>query len=267
MGNRIRNAFESVILDEKRKEAIINDVIDGTMKESKMKENKMSFWSGRLGGATIVVAAVLVFVVVNLVMFGGKGNDTPAVDVSSTQETTSVVEATQTSAPEETSAPEIITAETIVEATSMEEGMEAEKFEEQPTNISDQFTVICLPVKEATITADYGMGRVEMHEGVDFASQDMNIYAPMSGIIISMGYDTQKGNVIVIDHGNGVTSEYHHLAELKNELMNTTVSQGDVIGTMGSTGYATGVHLHWEIRVNGMAVNPLEYIEVNICDK
>ncbi len=71
--------------------------------------------------------------------------------------------------------------------------------------------------------------------------------------------DHGYGNVVVIDHGNGWQSLYAHLSGL-NVSCGSYVTQGDVIATMGSTGNSSGPHLHYEVRVNGIAVDPLYFI-------
>ena len=118
-----------------------------------------------------------------------------------------------------------------------------------------------LPVKGGKITSAYGERGSTFHEGVDFTSEDTNVYMPMNGTVIHTGYDVEKGYYIEIDHGDGVTSEYHHLESIA-VAEGDNLSVGTVIGIMGNTGYSTGTHLHWEVRVNGEAVNPIEAISI-----
>jgi murein DD-endopeptidase MepM/ murein hydrolase activator NlpD len=97
------------------------------------------------------------------------------------------------------------------------------------------------------------------HAGIDIgAKRGTNCIAADTGTVITAKYSSSYGNYIVISHGNGVTTLYAHLDSI---LVNNgdVVTQGDVIGKIGSTGASTGPHLHFEISVNGSRVNPLDY--------
>jgi len=103
-------------------------------------------------------------------------------------------------------------------------------------------------------------GMREIHEGLDIATQmKAQVLAPASGIVINAGLNSSYGNVIEIDHGYGVVSRYAHAAKL---LVNPgqRVKRGDLIALVGSTGRSTGPHLHYEIQLNGVPVNPYRYI-------
>ena len=76
------------------------------------------------------------------------------------------------------------------------------------------------------------------------------------------GRDPGYGNLVVINHGSGIYTWYGHLARLQTRK-GETVEQGDRVGTLGSTGHATGPHLHFEVRVNGRPVNPEKYFVIN----
>ena len=69
---------------------------------------------------------------------------------------------------------------------------------------------------------------------------------------------TVRGNAVIIDHGLGVHSGYYHLSEISVQE-GQQVKKGDVVGKVGDTGLATGPHLHWEIRVNGINVDPAQW--------
>lgn len=101
----------------------------------------------------------------------------------------------------------------------------------------------------------------EMHPGIDVgASSGSSIVAAADGKVIYAGYRGGYGNTIIIDHGNGVTSLYaHQQAGGLKVSSGETVTKGQRIGTVGSTGYSTGPHLHFEVRVNGTPKNPLSY--------
>lgn len=97
----------------------------------------------------------------------------------------------------------------------------------------------------------------KLHTGVDFrASTGDPIHAAADGIVLLASYTRGYGNCIIIDHGGGVSTLYGHCSQLLVHE-GESVSQGMVIGKVGATGYATGPHLHFEVRHNGVPVNPL----------
>ena len=99
------------------------------------------------------------------------------------------------------------------------------------------------------------------HKGIDIAvSTGTSVMATSGGTVTVAGWQSGYGYVVYIDHGNGVTSRYGHLSKILVSV-GDYVSQGDVIARSGNTGNSTGPHLHFEIRVNGTAVNPLSYLE------
>jgi len=108
------------------------------------------------------------------------------------------------------------------------------------------------------ISAYYGDGR--NHKGMDLAAnRGVSIFAVAKGTVVSSGWDGNYGYSIVIDHGNGIKTRYAHASALY-VAKGATVSQGEVIAAVGSTGYSTGNHLHIEVIVNGNRVNPAPYI-------
>lgn len=118
---------------------------------------------------------------------------------------------------------------------------------------------IC-PLKRGsfTVSAYYGDGRG--HKGVDLAAdKGAPIYAVSGGTVTYSGYDGNYGYSVVIDHGNGLKTRYAHASALCVSK-GKTVLQGEVIAYVGSTGYSTGNHLHFEVMVNGTRVNPISYI-------
>jgi murein DD-endopeptidase MepM/ murein hydrolase activator NlpD len=97
------------------------------------------------------------------------------------------------------------------------------------------------------------------HQGLDIASnQGDNIYAADDGKVVTATYSSSYGNYVVINHGGGRSTLYGHMSKLKCKA-GDMVSKGDVIGLVGSTGISTGPHLHFETRVDGVAVDPLRY--------
>ncbi|MCK9468823.1 MAG: peptidoglycan DD-metalloendopeptidase family protein [Porticoccaceae bacterium] len=97
---------------------------------------------------------------------------------------------------------------------------------------------------------------VRPHRGVDYAAPTGTpVYAAGSGKIVSSGFTAANGNFVVIQHGDMYTTKYLHLHK-RSVKAGQTVRQGELIGTVGSTGYATGPHLHYEFLVNGVHTNP-----------
>ncbi|MCI8641657.1 MAG: M23 family metallopeptidase [Clostridia bacterium] len=102
--------------------------------------------------------------------------------------------------------------------------------------------------------------RRSSHTGLDIAaSTGTPVVAAASGKVTFSGWKGSYGNMMVITHSNGVQTYYAHCSKLYFDA-GATVSQGQVIGTVGSTGNSTGPHLHLEIRVNGVAYNPQNYL-------
>lgn len=97
------------------------------------------------------------------------------------------------------------------------------------------------------------------HYGIDIAGSGP-ILAAKSGVVTSAGWLGIGGYTVIIDHGGGVTTLYAHMQPGLSVYPGQTVSQGQQLGIMGTTGFSTGVHLHFEIRINGQHVNPAHYV-------
>ena len=112
----------------------------------------------------------------------------------------------------------------------------------------------------APITSPFGWRWGRMHEGLDLgASYGSPIAAAAAGTVIWAGWEGGYGNLVVIDHGGGIATAYGHQSQIAVSV-GQTVARGQVIGYVGSTGHSTGPHLHFEVRVNGQAVDPLGYL-------
>jgi murein DD-endopeptidase MepM/ murein hydrolase activator NlpD len=99
-----------------------------------------------------------------------------------------------------------------------------------------------------------------MHNGIDLATDLGNpVVAPADGIVIQLKNDRMSGNSILISHGLDITTAYFHLDKFMVRE-GQRVKRGDVIGLVGRTGKATGPHLHYEVHINGVPVNPFRYI-------
>jgi murein DD-endopeptidase MepM/ murein hydrolase activator NlpD len=112
----------------------------------------------------------------------------------------------------------------------------------------------------AGITSPFGWRWGRMHEGLDLgASYGSPIHAAAAGTVIYAGWLGGYGNLVVVDHGGGLSTAYGHQSAIAVSV-GQHVDQGQVIGYVGSTGHSTGPHLHFEVRVNGSAVDPLGYL-------
>ena len=126
-------------------------------------------------------------------------------------------------------------------------------------------TPTLLPTK-GWITSYYGprisptSNRLKMHEGIDIgAKSGTPIIAPADGVVAYSGRRLGFGNFVQIDHGYGVETIYAHAKSLSVQK-GETIARGDVLASIGSTGYSTGPHVHYEVRVNGTPVDPLFFI-------
>lgn len=100
-----------------------------------------------------------------------------------------------------------------------------------------------------------------MHTGLDiYASYGTPVKAADAGQVIQAGYDSGYGNSILVYHGGGIGTWYAHLQGF-NCSVGQSVAKGQVIGFVGSTGMATGPHLHFEVRINGVPQNPMQYLQ------
>ena len=116
------------------------------------------------------------------------------------------------------------------------------------------------------ITSKYGMrthpitGVYKLHTGVDIgAPMGANFIAANDGIVTKASYNGAYGNMVIIDHGGGVSTLYAHGSEILVEV-GQTVKRGDPVLKVGSTGYSTGAHAHFEVRLNGVVTDPMPYI-------
>ena len=123
------------------------------------------------------------------------------------------------------------------------------------------------PIKDHyTITSQYGMrthpitGVYKLHTGMDIsAKKGDDFIAAAYGMVVKAEYNRAYGNMVIIDHGGGVQTLYAHGSSIEVEV-GKVVNAGDVVLKVGSTGYSTGPHAHFEVRINGQYVDPMPYI-------
>ena len=126
------------------------------------------------------------------------------------------------------------------------------------------------PVRSAEFTSGYGVrsdpfkGRAAMHAGIDLAGpMGTPVYATADGTVSSAGFNNGGyGNLIKLDHGKGIETRYGHLSAILVQAGQHVV-RGQQIARMGSTGRSTGCHLHYEVRIDGRAVNPIPFMKSN----
>ena len=106
----------------------------------------------------------------------------------------------------------------------------------------------------------FGGAGYEFHSGQDIeAPWGAPVIAGASGKVSFVGWQNGYGQLVIVDHGGGLTTRYGHLSHIDVEL-NQTVSRAQLLGKVGSTGRSTGPHLHYEVRINDEAVDPLPYL-------
>jgi murein DD-endopeptidase MepM/ murein hydrolase activator NlpD len=122
------------------------------------------------------------------------------------------------------------------------------------------------PVKSRLLTSTFGIrtdpytNHRVMHKGDDFAAEHgADVIAPADGVVVFVGYRGEYGKTVVIDHGYGMQTHYAHLSNYKVEV-GQKVTRGQVIAAVGKTGRTTGVHLHYEVRLNGIPQDPEKFI-------
>jgi murein DD-endopeptidase MepM/ murein hydrolase activator NlpD len=143
-------------------------------------------------------------------------------------------------------------------------GLESQLLEKR---VRDRLLPTTLPVKEASLGSAFGYrsdpvtGSRAMHEGLDFnAPPGTPIMAAADGIVRTAEFHPEYGNMVEIDHGDGLSSRYAHMQRLE-VAAGALVKRGQTIGALGSTGRSTGPHLHFEVRMLGAPQNPLVFLK------
>lgn len=133
--------------------------------------------------------------------------------------------------------------------------------------VRDRLLPTTVPVKDAFLGSPFGhradpvAGLRAMHEGIDFnAVPGTPVVAAAEGVVLSAVYHPEFGNVIDLDHGDGLVTRYAHLSRMDAQA-GALVKRGERIGAVGSTGRSTGPHLHFEVRMLGVAQNPAHFLK------
>ncbi len=124
------------------------------------------------------------------------------------------------------------------------------------------------PCTVQKVSTDFGVVRTSLergkyiHNGVDFLALPKSaVWACQDGNIVYVDDFGPTGNTVIIDHGCGIISLYGHLDEFAPIKVGEFIKKGKLVGTIGMSGYATGYHLHWELRIQNIPVNPMEWIK------
>jgi murein DD-endopeptidase MepM/ murein hydrolase activator NlpD len=135
-----------------------------------------------------------------------------------------------------------------------------------PDGQSMQGGFLRAPLHYLRISSPFSLDRMQPilhirrpHEGADLAAPSGTaVHAVGDGVVQFIGRDSGYGNLVIIDHGHGISTRYAHLARFASDIhVGTHLDEGETLGFVGSTGLATGPHLHFEYRINNKAVNPM----------
>ncbi len=124
----------------------------------------------------------------------------------------------------------------------------------------------CTPIDIDRVTCEFGTIRTTQergryaHKALDVINHPKSVvWATQDGVVALKDRFDFSGNTVVVDHGHGVLSLFYHLDDFADIEVGQKIAQGNPVGTLGKTGYATGYHLHWEMRVNNMQVDPMQW--------
>lgn len=126
------------------------------------------------------------------------------------------------------------------------------------------------PIEIQAVSTDFGTIRTTqekgryVHKAVDVLNTPKSVvWAPQDGIVVVKNRYAHSGNTVVIDHGCGILSLFFHLDDFAEITPGKKIKRGSPLGTLGKTGYASGYHLHWEMRINNIQIDPLQWIKPN----
>jgi len=126
------------------------------------------------------------------------------------------------------------------------------------------------PIDIQRVTTEFGVVRTTqergryMHKAVDVINMPKSVvWASQDGKVVMKERFEYSGNTVVIDHGYGILSLFFHLHDFADINVGDMIKRGNPIGTLGKTGYASGYHLHWEMRINNIPIDPMQWIKQN----
>jgi peptidase M23-like protein len=128
----------------------------------------------------------------------------------------------------------------------------------------------CTPIDISRISCEFGTVRTTqekgryVHKAVDVINMPKSVvWSTQDGVVVVKQRFANSGNTVIVDHGWGVFSLFFHLDNFADINVGKKIAKGNPIGTLGKTGYATGYHLHWEMRINNIPVDPLQWTKSN----
>lgn len=126
----------------------------------------------------------------------------------------------------------------------------------------------CTPIEIDRVTCEYGTVRTTQergryaHKALDVINKPKSVvWSTQDGVVALKDRFDFSGNTVVVDHGHGVFSLFYHLDDFANIEVGQKIAKGNPVGTLGKTGYATGYHLHWEMRINNTQVDPMQWTQ------
>ena len=145
---------------------------------------------------------------------------------------------------------------------------ELEKLTEQSPHKKLWHGVFYPPIDITAVSTEYGTIRTTQergryaHKAVDILNMPKSVvWATQDGVVVLKNRYAFSGNTVVIDHGYGILSLFFHLDSFADINVGDFIKRGNPIGTLGKTGYASGYHLHWEMRINNIPVDPMQWIK------
>lgn len=152
------------------------------------------------------------------------------------------------------------------DAASLQKRFNRDKAELLKYQHQQAITPTIWPTISHSISSPYGYrvdpinGQPSFHDGVDIAGRrDDPIFSTADGTVVEASYDRFRGNHVIVDHGNGIKTEYMHMTKILVKV-GQHVKKGRKIGLLGTTGRSTGPHVHYSVFKNGKTVNPMNYI-------
>ncbi len=148
----------------------------------------------------------------------------------------------------------------------VERGIRAQSLVMENYTVTDTLGLFCWPVVDLyEVTSPFGLRSLGNHKGIDISGANAEgalVVAGEAGVVTEAGWNSGGyGNYVKINHGNGIETLYAHMLDNSITVIpGQVVQQGEIVGQVGNTGYSFGAHLHFEVRINGIKVDPAPYL-------